>query len=88
MYIHLGNDVSVRTREIVGVFDMEATTISKDTRAFLSKCEDRDCVTDVSPDLPKSFILCSIDGTPQLYISAVAPATLAKRVRSSSARRY
>ena len=85
MYIHLGNDVSVRTREIVGIFDMESTTVANDTRAFLANCEDSDCVTDVSPDLPKSFVLCSYDGSLQLYVSAVAAATLCKRASASQA---
>ena len=29
MYIHLGNEISVKKKNIVGIFDIENTTISK-----------------------------------------------------------
>ena len=79
MYIHLGRDVSVSKRDIIGIFDIDVTTTSKDTRAFLKSCEDGDMVTNVSEDLPKSYVLCTYDGRPHLFISAIASATLKKR---------
>jgi len=32
MFIHLGQDTVVNDKEIVGIFDIENTTISKNTR--------------------------------------------------------
>ena len=32
MYIHLGNEMVVSEKDIVGIFDLETTTISKHTR--------------------------------------------------------
>ena len=84
MYIHLGSDVSVRLRAIVGIFDMETATVAVDTKAFLTNCEDTDCVTNISPDLPKSFVVCEYGGSQQLYISAVAAGTLRKRVQAGT----
>ena len=80
VYIHLGNDVSVRTEDLIGIFDIDTTTTSKDTRALLKKYEDEDNVTNVSADLPKSFILCRYDGETHLFVSAISSATLRKRV--------
>ena len=79
MYIHLGNDVSVRGRDIIGIFDMDTATASKDTRALLKKCEDEDMVTNVSSDLPKTFVLCRYDGRTHLFISSISSSTLRKR---------
>ena len=79
MYIHLGKDVSVSKKNITGIFDIDVTTTSKDTRAFLKKCEDDNIVTNVSEDLPKSFILCNYEGQSHLYVSAITTATLRKR---------
>ena len=86
MHIHLGRDVSVRERDIVGIFDIDATTASKDTRAFLKKCEDENRVTNVSTELPKSFVLCRYDGQPHLFVSAISSSTLGKRVEENTFR--
>ena len=29
MYLHLGNDVLVKTEEVIGIFDLDTTTVSK-----------------------------------------------------------
>ena len=34
MYLHLGNDAIVKKSDIIGVFDMDNTTISKRGRKF------------------------------------------------------
>jgi len=41
MYIHLGGDYVVSQEDIIGIFDLENTTLSKHTRQFLNKSEKR-----------------------------------------------
>ena len=41
MYIHLGGEYVVKEDEVIGIFDLENTTISKHTRSFLEKSEKR-----------------------------------------------
>ena len=82
MYLHLGQEVVVRHADIIGVFDMDNTTISPHTRDFLRKAENDGRVTYVSMDLPKSFTVCAPKGAKgdrQVYISQIAPSTLRKR---------
>ena len=79
MYLHLGNEVSIRTRDLIGIFDLDITTMSKDTREFLRRCEADDIVTNVSSDLPKSFVLCRYNGEIHVFISAISSMTLKKR---------
>ena len=79
MYLHLGNEVTIRTRDLIGVFDLDSATVSKDTKEFLRRCEDNDMVTNVSSDLPKSFVLCRYNGEIQAFISAISSMTLKKR---------
>ena len=82
MYLHLGQEVVVRHSEIIGVFDMDNTTISPHTREFLRQAETDGCVTYVSMDLPKSFTVCATEkGRHQVYISQIAPSTLRKRAK-------
>lgn len=58
MYLHLGQDKVVSMDEIIGIFDLDTSTVSKATRDYLAKAEKDGCVTNVCTDLPKSFIVC------------------------------
>lgn len=79
MYIHLGNDYSVKKRKIIGIFDIENTSVSKDTKEFLKKSQKDGEVIYLTSDLPKSFIVCEEKGEKKTYISKISPATLKKR---------
>ena len=58
MYLHLGQDIMVRTDEIIGIFDMDNTTVAKGTRRLLAQAEKNGQVIPVTDDLPKTFVLC------------------------------
>ena len=79
MYLHLGNDVVVTTEEIIAMFDIDACTVSKKTRDFLSLAQKRGQVVNVSYELPKSFVVCQKDGTTTVYISQLSTKTLSRR---------
>ena len=79
MYIHLGNEMVVSEKDIVGIFDLETTTISKHTRKFLEVSEKRKQVINVSYELPKSFIITSKNNKNKVYISQISTSTLQKR---------
>ncbi len=76
MYIHLGGDFVVNENNIIGIFDLEKSTVSKTTRDFLSNAEKNKQVVNVSYELPKSFILTNKN---KVYISQISPNTLTKR---------
>ena len=80
MYIHLGGDYVVAENDIIGIFDLENTTVSKKTRDFLSKSEKRREVIYTSYELPKSFVVTSKKGKNKVYISQISPTTLNKRL--------
>ena len=69
----------MKTDEIVGIFDIDNTTVSKKTRDYLSDAEKEGRVVYVSAELPKSFIVCK-DKT--VYISQISTTTLLKRLNS------
>ena len=77
MYLHLGQNTVVRTKEILGIFDLDTTTVSAKTRAFLKTAQNAGKVISVSQELPKSFILCE---NGNVYISQLSPATLLSRL--------
>ncbi|MDP4109050.1 MAG: DUF370 domain-containing protein [Bacillota bacterium] len=82
MYLHLGRDVAVSTKTIIGIFDLDTTSYSKITRAFLSDSEKEGHVVNISEEVPKSFVLCEEQGKKSLYISQISTATLLKRAES------
>ena len=78
MYLHLGQDYVVHTRDIIGIFDIEPTSISKHTRAFLRHAETEGAVVTLSDELPKSFVITDFpDET--VFISPISSKTLEKR---------
>ena len=80
MYLHLGQDKVVSMDEIVGIFDLDTSTVSKATRDYLAKAEKDGCVTNVCTDLPKSSIACiGRDQKTHVYISQISSSTLLKR---------
>ena len=80
MYLHLGADTVVRTRDIVAVFDMDRATVNATSRKFLAAAEKKKKVVNVSDDLPKSIVVCT-DG--RVLISAVSSQTIARRNESN-----
>ena len=81
MYLHLGNNFVIPEREIIGIFDMDNTTISKHTRHLLRQAEKDGRVTAVTNDLPKSFVLCR-DGA--VYLCQISPSALAGRAEQGT----
>lgn len=79
MYLHLGENTVVTTKSILGIFDLDTTTISKHTREYLAKAEKAGNVINVSEELPKSFIVCMENNKTTVYISQISSRTLLKR---------
>ncbi len=82
MYLHLGQNTVVKTEEILGVFDLDNSTVSKHTKFFLSKAQKEHRVVNVSMELPKSFIVCEKGGSVTIYLSQIAPSTLLRRAKA------
>lgn len=79
MYLHLGQNTVVNKSSIIGIFDLDGTTVSTKTRKFLTESEKRGQVFNVSDELPKSFVLCEENGKITVYISQMSSGTLLKR---------
>ncbi len=79
MYLHLGQEKVIKTEDIIGIFDLDTTTVSSKTRKFLNEAERKGQISVVSVELPKSFILCKENGEQKIYLSQISPSTLLKR---------
>ena len=79
MYLNIGGDVILDARDVIGVFDLDNTTVFKVNRNYLSNVEKRGKIVNVNEKLPKSFVLCTEDGEENVYISPLLTSTLFKR---------
>ncbi|MBE6871845.1 MAG: DUF370 domain-containing protein [Ruminococcaceae bacterium] len=84
MFLHLGQDTVINDREIIGIFDMDKTTISKATRKFLSQAQKNGKIKEVSYEIPKTFILSSNKKSETVYLSQISTATLCKRAEDKT----
>lgn len=80
MYLHIGNNYSVDTRDIIGIFDIENTTVGKCTKKLLERAEKNHICVYATYGMPKSFIITMKDGLEKLYISQLSAMTLKKRM--------
>ena len=80
MYLSIGNDMSVRSSAVVGIFDLDNTTTSKRTRLFLEKAEQEGRVVPCD-DLPKSYVVTVEYGLERVYLTSLSAKTLEKRMK-------
>ena len=80
MYLSIGNDMAVRDKSIIGIFDLDNTSTSKRTREFLDRAEKEGEVVPCD-DLPKSFVLTSEYGFDRVRLTSLSAATLEKRLK-------
>lgn len=79
MYLHLGNDLVIKKENIIGIYDMDNTTVSKRTREYLEYMEKDGRLIYVTNELPKSFIVYGSGQNITVYVSQISTTTLLKR---------
>lgn len=84
MFLHLGQDTIITTDEIIGIFDLDTSTVMKSTRDFLTTMSKKKRVVNVGYELPKSFVLTYNEKTKEktMYISPISSVTLLKRIEN------
>lgn len=80
MYLQIGTESFIKAEDIIGVFDLDNTTVNKATREYLNSAQKNNLVETVSYDLPKSFIVTEEKGERRVYISSLNTATVYKRL--------
>ena len=80
MYLSIGNDFAVRDSSVIGIFDMDNTSTSRHTKAFLRQAEREGQVVPCD-DLPKAFLLTAEYGLNRVYLTTLSSQTLEKRMK-------
>ena len=79
-YLHIGGVFSVDMQQVVGIFDLDNTTVRSCTKTLLDKAEKEKRCIYTTYELPRSFIVTVKDGASNIYISQLSAATLRKRI--------
>jgi hypothetical protein len=74
MKLYLGEGVYINNTDIVGIFDIERTTVQKDTKEFLARLKRK--AVSITNEMPKSFVVTG----EKTYISEKGVGTLIRRV--------
>lgn len=82
MYIHLGEDVLVRSKDIVAIIDKESAGSSKYAEEFLERQDHS--VINLSKGSYKSVVVT----TEKIYFSPLASGTLKKRSQKLSVQEF
>ena len=75
-WLDAGGDIVLHCPSVIGIFDIDNTTVSAKTREFLSKRESEAEIENLAPDIPVSFIVT--DG--KTYLSQYSPRAVKNRV--------
>ena len=77
MFLHLGGIAVVNTKEIIGIFDMDTSTVNKATRDYLNLAQKNNKIIYVNYELPKSFVVTN----DKIFVCPLNTSTLLKRAK-------
>lgn len=83
MYVHAGNNVVVNTRDIIGIFDLDNTTVSARGRDFLPSAQKRGEIINATEELPASYVVTGRRGAGKIYLSSLSSRVLSNRAKKS-----
>ncbi len=81
MFLHLGENVVIPMKDVIGIFDVESSMYSSDTSQFLRLAEEDGFVQRITDDKPKSIIVAEIEKKSIIYLSPISSKTLSKRTK-------
>ena len=79
-YLNIGNTRVIPVEGIVGIFDMDETTVSRSMRDFLRQCQKSEIIISVANSLPKSIIYYDDGIRENIYFSSFNSTVLYKRI--------
>lgn len=80
MFLHIGKDVVLQSKNIIGIFDIESLKKSNISNKFLENLKNENLVYNVSDDVNKSLIISQDNDKIKGYISNISSTTLNKRI--------
>lgn len=76
MFLHIGENITVRKKDIIGIFDMDNTVTPETTKNFLRCAEQKKEIAVAGYDLPKSFVVTADKKGQKVILSHISAKTL------------
>lgn len=80
MFLHVGNNKTIKKSSVIGIFDMDNVTISATTRKYLSSMQKDGRVESAVEEIPKSFVLYLDSDGYRICISQISSNVLKARM--------
>lgn len=80
MYLHIGNGESVKVKDIIGIFDLDTSTVSSITKKYMSENQKNGLVEYKDKDIPRAFVLVKEKEKYKVKLSRISTAGL--RIRA------
>ena len=79
MFLHIGEGKVISKKNIIGIFDLENTSVSKKTREFLRINEKKGNTEYIGYEIPKTYILEDRKNGEKVVFTNISTQTLQKR---------
>lgn len=87
IYLNVGSGKSIREKDIIGIFDMDTSTVSPITRKLLSEADKQKRTETPSYEIPKSFVIYKAEnGETKVCFSQFSSASLFGRMGKGNIR--
>ena len=80
MFLHIGKDVIIKNKDIIGIFNLEYIKNTKEYKAMYNDLKEKNDILNVSDEYEKSFILTENDKKIKGYITKIGTSTITKRL--------
>ena len=84
MFLHIGNGKSVLKKNIIGIFDLDTSTVTKTGKDFINKMEKKGLLEYEDFDLPRSFVLVEEEKNYKVRLSRISSAGLKARAEAET----
>lgn len=79
MFLHLGENVVIPMKDVIGIFDVPTASYGSDTMQFIRLAEEDGFVERITKEQPKSFVIAEINKKSKIFLSPVSSSTLTRR---------
>ena len=80
MYLHIGKDYIVKSKEIIAIFNIDYVKNTKEYKTMYSELEESGNIVKVSDSKATAFILTENQGKRKAYITNIGVNTISKRM--------
>ena len=82
MYVHIGNNYIIDSKNVLGMFGFETLNAGKFFNEFFEKLKESNNIIDISQGKLKTLIITIEEGITKAYISNISAITLANRIEN------